>query len=120
MWYQTLFPKTVLPWVKQFTVTLLPTAPRTATILAEVLGLLRTLRPVCSVRKVRCGTAQAGTPAAGSPPVAGKTASTKPLCGFTTWYQILSPRTVLPRVKQFTVTLLPTAPSTATILAEVL
>src|SRR5207248_3360712 len=64
MWYQTLFPKTVLPWVKQFTVTLLPTAPSTSTILADVLGLVRTLRPVCSVRKVRCRTAQAGTPAA--------------------------------------------------------
>jgi hypothetical protein len=51
MWYQTLSPDTVLPRVKQFTVTLLPTAPRTATILADVLGLLRTLRPVCSVRK---------------------------------------------------------------------
>jgi hypothetical protein len=51
MWYQILSPRTVLPWVKQFTVTLLPTAPSTSTILAEVLGLLRTLRPVCSVRK---------------------------------------------------------------------
>src|SRR4029077_12902468 len=120
MWYQTLFPKTVLPWVKQFTVTLLPAAPSTATTLAEVLGLLRTLRPVCSVRKVRCWTAQAGTPAAGPPAVGGTNPATKPLCGFTMWYQILSPRTVLPWVKQFTVTLLPTAPSTANTLDEVL
>jgi hypothetical protein len=53
----------VLPRVKQFTVTLLPTAPSTATTLAEVLGRLRTLRPVCSVRKTWSDDAWRTTPA---------------------------------------------------------